>query len=377
MSIIGIDYTPAIFQGGGIGRYTRELIHAMATLPTSHEYRLIVAGNIPSSFQFPAGIARRSTPLSNKWLARLWYKANIELPFEYLVGNFDLYHATDFVLPPLKKSTKSILTVHDLTFVRSPETATPQLRAYLNKVVPLSVKRADKILADSSATKHDLMEIYQVCEEKIVVLLSGVNEQFKRIDSPETIGTVRTKYKIGMRPYILAVGTVQPRKNYIRLVKALKQVHLLGHYDVCLVIAGGRGWLNQELWETIAVEQMQDHVVLTGFVDDIDLPALYSGAICSAFISLYEGFGLPVLESMACETPVVASNISSIPEVAGSAAPLVDPYNVEEIASVLSRVIEDTLFRDELVLKGLEQVKKFSWKHSAHQLTTLYESVLI
>ena len=376
MSIIGIDYTHAIFQGGGIGRYTRDLTHAMATLPTSHEYRLIVTGKVPSAFQVPSGMTVCSTPLASKWLARLWYKANVPLPLEHLVGNFDLFHATDFVLPPLRRGAKSILTVHDLTFIKSPETATPQLRAFLNKVVPLSIKRADKILADSVATKQDLLDIYQVCEESVDVLLSGVNDQFKRIDSHQEIASVRAKYKIGVCPYILAVGTVQPRKNYIRLVKALKLIHLRGHRDLCLVIAGGHGWLNQELLETIYLEKMQDHVILTGFVEDTDLPALYSGATCSAFISLYEGFGLPVLESMSCQTPVIASNISSIPEVAGTAAPLVDPHNVEEIATMLFKVVDDSLFRHELVEKGLEQVKKFSWKRSACQLKNIYESLL-
>lgn len=377
MSIIGIDYTPAVFQGGGIGRYTRELIKAVLMQPSLHEYRLIVNGRLPNSIALPSYNGNlRSTFLSNKWLARLWHKANIPLPVEYLVGRLDLYHATDFVLPPLTRTTKSILTVHDLTFIRSPETATPQLRGYLNKVVPISVKRADKILADSIATKHDLIDIYQVCEDKIDVLLSGVNEQFIRVDDELVIENIRAKYNIGRRPYILAVGTVQPRKNYVRLVKALKQIHASGHNDICLVIAGGRGWLNQELFETLEIEEMNDHVFLTGFVEDADLPTLYSGAICSAFVSLYEGFGLPVLESMACQIPVIASNISSIPEVAGIAAPLVDPYSIDEIAHVLTHVIEDTTFRDDLILKGLQQVKKFSWQNSAHQLTQLYESVL-
>lgn len=221
-----------------------------------------------------------------------------------------------------------------------------------------------------------MIDIYQLPEEKITVLLSGVNEQFVRVHDVSMVQAVRIKYKIGTRPYILAVGTVQPRKNYVRLVKALKQIHSLGYSDVCLVIAGGRGWLNQELLETLEVERMTDHVILTGFVVDEDLPALYSGAVCSAFISLYEGFGLPVLESMACETPVVASNISSIPEVAGTAAPLVNPYNIDEIVHVLAKMIDDTKFRKELTQKGLQQVKKFSWQDSAYQLTRLYESTL-
>lgn len=377
MSIIGIDYTAAVFQGGGIGRYTRELMQAVLTQPSSHEYRLIVTGKVPSSVVAPPySNGLHSTFLSNKWLSRLWYKANIHFPFEYLIGKVDLYHATDFVLPPLKPSAKSIVTVHDLTFIRSPETATPQLKAYLNKVVPYSVRRADRILADSTATKNDLIDIYQLPEEKITVLLSGVNEQFVRVHDVSMVQAVRIKYKIGTRPYILAVGTVQPRKNYVRLVKALKQIHSLGYSDVCLVIAGGRGWLNQELLETLEVERMTNHVILTGFVVDEDLPALYSGAVCSAFISLYEGFGLPVLESMACETPVVASNISSIPEVAGTAAPLVNPYNIDEIVHVLAKMIDDTKFRNELTQKGLQQVKKFSWQDSAYQLTRLYESTL-
>ncbi len=366
---IALDYTPAYEQGGGIGRYVRELVTALARQPADFNYRLFVAGarELPPS---PGGnFAWKPTRLSPKTLARLWQRAQIPLPVSIFTGSVDLYHATDFVLPPTRAHT--LLTVHDLSFVRVPEAASPRLKAYLDVVVPRSVRRANHILADSQATKDDLIDLYDTPTEKITVLLSGVDARFHPVDDP----SVRQKYRIGTRPYIFSVGTVQPRKNYTRLIHALAVLRSHGN-DLDLVIAGGKGWLEDPIYAAIREARVEDHVHFIGFADDTDLPALYSAASITAVPSLYEGFGIPVLESMACGTPVVTSNVSSLPEVAGDAALTVDPTHLEAIVNSLQRLIDDQTLRDSLITKGLSRAQDFTWDRSAEQLRQIYTQLL-
>jgi len=372
---IAIDYTPAYEQGGGIGRYVRDLVSALALVDTTTDYRLFVAGadktNMPAlpdtNFSF------HPTRLSPKWLARIWHRARLPIPVEMITGQVDLYHATDFVLPPHLPNTHTLLTVHDLSFVRVPDAATPTLKQYLDTVVPRSVKRASHILADSEATKRDLVDLYAVDPVKVTVLLSGVDRRFLPVDFG--FSTMRRKYKIDNRPYIFTIGTVQPRKNYVRLIHALANLRQLG-YDLNLVIAGGRGWLADPIYEAIEQTKLGDYVHMIGFVDDGDLPTLYSDAACVAFPSLYEGFGFPVLEAMACGTPVITSNVSSLPEVAGDAAIMVDPYSIEAITEAIQRVMDDTTLRENMVEAGLQHVKSFTWERAAKQLHQVYMQLL-
>lgn len=374
---IGIDYTPAYEQGGGIGRYVRELIAALAQQDAETDYRLFVAGAntkplppLPgSNFKWAAS---RIAPI---WFARMWHRARLPIPVESWVGRVALYHATDFVLPPTLPNTRTVLTVHDLSFVRAPEAASPALRRYLDAVVPRSVHRADHILADSQATKDDLIALYSVADKKIDVLLSGVNPRFQPVADPVILNRVRTRYGIGDVPFIFAVGTVQPRKNYERLIEALAALPS-DLRDVHLVIAGGRGWLQDSIYAAVDRLGLKDRVHFIGFADDADLPALYGAARCVAFPSVYEGFGLPVLESMACGTPVVTSNVSSLVEVAGDATLLVDPLSVEQITGALVRLLSDDSLRTTLIQRGYEQASRFTWEKAATQLRNLYHSIL-
>jgi len=373
---IAIDYTPAHEQGGGIGRYVRELVAALAHIdPYSAEYRLFAAGAPRNATPPPhlEAFAWCPTPITPKWSARIWHRAHIPLPIEAFVGRVDVYHATDFVLPPTLPHTNTILTVHDLSFVRVPESASPKLKRYLDRVVPDSVRRADLVLADSQATKDDLVALYHTHPDKIQVLLSGVDSRFQ----PATTDPrdLRRKYNIPPRPYIFSVGTVQPRKNYARLIQALALVRARGH-DVSLVIAGGKGWLEDPIYAAIRETNMQEYVHFIGFADEQDLPALYTHAACTAFVSLYEGFGLPILESMGCGTPVVTSRVSSLPEVAGDAALMIDPYDTHAIAESISRILIDDTLRQTLIRRGRERVKQFTWERSARQLVDLYRQVL-
>lgn len=376
MPTIAIDYTPAYEQGGGIGRYVREMVAALALQDTETAYRLFVAG--ASTTRLPSPISSnfdwRPTRISPRWFARIWHRARIPLFVETFTGSVDLYHATDFVLPPTRPKTRTLLTVHDLSFVRVPEAATPKLKAYLDVVVPRSIHHADCVLADSQATKNDLIELYRISPEKIIVLLSGVDARFKPVSDDDS-RQVREKYRLGDTRYILSVGTVQPRKNYVRLIQSVSQLRRQGH-DLHLVIAGGRGWLEDPIYAAINSEKMQDYVHLIGFAEETDLPALYTAAECFAFPSLYEGFGLPILEAMGCGTPVVTSNISSLPEVAGDAALIVDPYSVDHLTNALRQLVDNTALRQSLIVKGRQRARTFTWEKSAQQLRQIYTDLL-
>jgi glycosyltransferase involved in cell wall biosynthesis len=378
LSIIGVDYTPAYEQGGGIGRYVRELVSALARQDSITPYRLFVSGASRSQLSTAPNInfTWKPTSITPKWLARLWHRAGIPLPVEYFVGKVDLFHATDFVLPPTLPRTRTLLTVHDLSFVRVPETTSPNLKSYLDQVVPRSVKRASHILADSEATKNDLVELYGTLGDRITVLLSGINARFNKISDVECLLTTRKKYNLGTTPYILSIGTVQPRKNYGRLIQSLAHLRSSG-YDINLVIAGGRGWLEDPIFENIRANKMENHVHFIGFADEADLPALYSAAHCFAFPSLYEGFGLPVLEAMACGTPVITSNVSSLPEVAGDAAIMINPYDVDALTHALQQLLDDAALYQTLIKKGFERAKLFSWEKSAMQLSEIYTRLLL
>lgn len=370
---VAIDYTPAYEQGGGIGRYVRELIAALSRLDTRTQYRLFVSGAAGQMPELTQNFTWRTTRLSPRWLARLWHRARIPLPVEIFTGRIDLFHATDFVLPPLTPGVSSILTVHDLSYLRVPEAASPSLRRYLEHVVPRSAKRATHILADSQATKDDLLDAYDLEPDKVTVLLSGVDKRFR--PALGSISDLCQRYALPDRPFVFSLGTVQPRKNYVRLVRAIANLRAQG-YDIDLVIAGGKGWLDAPIYQAIADAKIIDHVHMIGFVDEVDLPALYTAASVFAFPSLYEGFGLPVLEAMACGTPVLTSKVSSLPEVAGDAALVVDPYDEEAIADGLKRIIDDDALRAEFIQRGKQRAAHFTWARSAETLLNVYQCVL-
>ncbi len=377
MPRVTIDYTAAYEQSGGIGRYVRELTAALAAIDQDTDYRLFVAG--AAKADLPAAPAPnftwKATRINPRWLARIWQRARLPLPVETICGASDLFHATDFVLPPTLPGARRLLTVHDLSFLRVPAAASPSLKRYLEAVVPRSLKSAHHVLADSAATKADLIEFYGTAAEKITVLYSGVDARFQPVSDEAQLEKTLAKYGLAGRDYILSVGTVQPRKNYSAVIRALAQLRRQGlplHY----AIAGGPGWLQDEMHRTIKETDLRDSVHLLGFVADEDLPALYSGARMLLLVSLYEGFGLPVLEAMACGCPVITSNLSSLPEVAGTAALLVDPHDTRAIAAAIERLAADKETRARLIQAGYRQTRQFTWQRSAKQLKSIYESLL-
>ena len=383
---IGIDYTAAARQRAGIGRYTRELVTALLALESQHQYVLFAAtGGLPRAHwqresdrlhairHSPLTI--REFPLSDEWLARLWHRARLPIPVETITGPLDIFYSPDFVLPPTRHRTRTLLTVHDLSFLHYPEAFVPKLRRYLERVVPRSIARADLVLADSAATQADIISLLGVSPDKVQVLYSGVHPRFRPQPEQGEAERIRVRYGLDKWPYVLSLGTVQPRKNYVRLIHAFTQLtnKPTNPPPTQLLIAGGRGWLYEEI--LAEAEKHPDRVRVLGFVDDADLPALYRNAALFAFPSLYEGFGLPVLEAMACGVPVVCSDVSSLPEVAGDAALLVHPLDTGALAQALARVLEDADLRREMSAKGLAQATRFTWEQAARQLLAAFDGI--
>ena len=376
---IGIDYTAAARQRAGIGRYTRELVGALLALVGQdgilpHQYIIFAATGGLSIENWRLEIGRdhaqfRTLPISDEWLARLWHRARLPIPVEAITGPLDVFYSPDFVLPPTRRTTRTLLTVHDLSFLRYPEAFVPKLRRYLMRVVPRSVARANLVLADSAHTRSDIVSLLGVPPDKVQVLYSGVHPRFRPQPEPGEAERIRARYGLDERPYVLSVGTVQPRKNYVRLIRAFARLEP----NAQLVIAGGRGWLYEDIFAE--AEKHSNCVRVLGFVGEADLPALYRNAALFAFPSLYEGFGLPVLEAMACGVPVVCSHTSSLPEVAGDAALLVDPLDTDGLAKAMARVLEDAELRREMIARGLEQAARFTWERAARQLLGTFEVI--
>ena len=378
MTTIAIDYTPAIRQRAGIGRIIRGQVQALIASNPGYDFRLFVVGALAAADQQAAPLPLHSTPLSERNMVRLWHRLNSPLPPVnwFTGGPLDLFHATDFVLAP-SQARRKIVTVHDLAFLFYPEAAMVSLQRYLNVVVPRSVRRADHLLADSQHTANDLQEQWQIPAERITVVQGAVDHaRFRPITEPAQLAAVRMRYGIGESPFILGLSTLQPRKNFVRLIEAFHQVRQTTHLPHKLVIGGGKGWLYETIFARVQALGLNDVVLLPGFIADEDLPALYSAAELFAFPSLYEGFGLPILEAQACGTPVLTADNSCLPEAGGAGALYVQAEDVTSIADGLHQLVQDKALRQSLRHTGLTNAAQFTWERSAQQLLAAYQKVL-
>jgi glycosyltransferase involved in cell wall biosynthesis len=380
---IGIDYTAAVRQHAGIGRYTRQLVRALAALDRDNQYVVFVAGGWGAGDglgPWPGNFHLRTLPLPDRWLNILWQRWRLPLPIQWVTGPLDLFHSPDFVLPPLGR-TPAVLTVHDLSFMRVPDCFVPGFREYLEGAVSRAVRLARLILADSCSTRHDLIELMQVEPERVVVLYPGVDERFRPVADPAILDPIRDAYRLP-QSFLLGLGTLQPRKNFEGLVEAFSRLLAVrGHEplfaDLHLVIGGGSGWMHEEIVNCVKRSGLGQRVRLLGFVDDGDLPGLYSMASAFAFPSFYEGFGVPVLEAMACGTPVVAADNSSLPEAIGDAGLLVPTGDPDALAAALGCLMTDDVLRARLISAGQGRAQGFTWTASARSLLAAYSQFRI
>lgn len=361
---IGLDVSQMVYSGHGVGRYAVELCRSLLMLDTPHNFVFYAGAYRNKTF---LRMRSRNKPWSRaKWVIKtipprvariLWNYTT--LPINIFTGNIDIFHTSDWTEP--RTTCPSVTTVHDLVFRKYPETV--DRLVHKTEVVRMErvIKYSDHIIVDSVSTKNDLMKEYGINESRITVVYPGIDSRFepKKIDD---IDRVKNKYQIEGN-YILALGTREPRKNLKRVVDAFKSMK---QKNLKLVIVGRHGWGPEDF------SGVQD-VIFTDFIPDQDLPALYSGAETFVYPSLYEGFGFPVLESMACGTPVVTSNTSSLPEVAGDAAILVNPKSVKAIRE---GILESIKKKKTLTKKGLQQAANFTWAKTARETIAVYEKVV-
>lgn len=372
---ISIDYTAALKQSGGIGRYTRGLITALAHLDRQNSYLLMATPEAiqaaSSPFAAYPNFSYKLYPLAERWMTIGWHRLYLPVPVEWFTGPVDLFHSPNFILPPTRRA-KSILTVHDLSFMRHPQGAVDSLRRWLEKVVPRSLALADHILADSRSTEQDLIDIFDIAPDNITVIGAGVEKRFRLITDETILDAVRERYHLPPQAkFILGLGTLEPRKNFTGLIEGFNQSPVRHTHH--LVIAGGRGWLYDDIFTAAENSPVAERIHLIGFVADEHLPALYSLADIFAFPSHYEGFGIPVIEAMACGTPVVCADNSSLPEVAGQAALQIKATDTPALAEALHRLATDSSLRQQAIKEGIQQAKKFTWTAAARRLLTVYE----
>jgi glycosyltransferase involved in cell wall biosynthesis len=364
--LIGIDASRSAAQKRtGTENYSLNLIRHLLASQSEHCYRLYFNRPPTCEFRIPNSEFRIMP------FPRLW--THLRLSWEMVRYPPDLLFVPAHVLPVVHPR-RSVVTVHDLGYLYYPEAHRLLDRLYLDLSTRYNARAATHLIADSSATQHDLIERYGIEPDKITVVYPGYDQTiFQPVRDEGVIEAVKTRYGIA-GDYILFVGTLQPRKNLIRLIEAFSNLQPPTS-NLQLVIAGKKGWLYQEIFRQVEDLGLEKEVVFTGYVPEGDLPALLSGARLFVFPSLYEGFGLPVLEAMACGTPVVCSDASSLPEVAGDAAVLVDPLDVEGLAAAMERVLDDKELRANLIDRGFEQARKFSWERCARETLDVLENV--
>lgn len=373
---IAIDYTAAIRQKAGIGNYVRRLVDALLAQDSVNSYTLLTSGRPTRERPFPQAdnVRGRSIYIPDRYLNIIWYRWRLPLYTTYFSGQVDIYHGPDFALPPTGKTLRKVVTVHDLAFLEHPEYAVPSLAATLSKVVPEAVAAADVVCTVSEEVNRTLIKHFHTPREKLTVIPNGVSPYFRRITDPILLQA--THHKFGLKhPLVLGVGTLEPRKNHIGLIKAFYQAQKKKKGPAMLALAGGKGWLYEETQNLVEELKLTKKVRFLGRVTDLELVTLYNMADVFAFPSFAEGFGVPPLEAMACGVPVITSNTSSLPEVVGDAGLLIDPHNTGALSAAIMRILEDKQLQEDLRQKGYERVKLFTWQESARKMLTVYQKL--
>ena len=364
--LIGIDASRTVCDAPtGTEIYSRELIRALIVQDRANQYRLYTRTLVPRDFFGAASnFEIRAIPFP-----RLWTHAR--LSFEMLTRAPDVLWIPAHVLPPIHPR-RSIVTIHDLGHLHFPEAHPTTQRLYHTWATRWNARAASHVLADSEATRDDIVKFCGVAPEKITVVYPAYDARvYQPVRDAEKIAATRTRLRIG-EDYILAIGTIHPRKNYTRLIESFARLVSNLQFPISnlqLVIVGKRGWLHKPIFELVERLNLQSRVRLLDYVPASDMPALISGARVLAFPSLHEGFGLPVLEAHACGTPVVCSMTSSLPEAAGDAALFVDPLDVEAIAGAMQRLLTDAAVRAKLIARGFDNLERFSWEASASRVS--------
>ncbi|MGH9932201.1 MAG: glycosyltransferase family 4 protein [Pyrinomonadaceae bacterium] len=353
---------------GGNESYATNLIEALAEIDQTNRYTLYVTKRVAVerfSNRWP-NVSVRST-LPHTPLIRI----PLTLSAELRRNPVDVLHV-QFTAPPFAPCPV-VVSIHDLSFEHLPQTFKWRSRKQLRITVRRSAREASQVIALSEYARNDIINTYQVTPEKIIVIPLAAPAHFKPIRNEEELQRVRQAFGIDGE-YILSVGAIQPRKNLGRLVAAYARLRRAKPEAKLpkLVLAGKCAWLYDETLRAIKELELSDSVILTGYVPESDLPALYSGALCFVYASYFEGFGLPPLEAMQCGVPVIVGDQTSLPEVVGDAGLLVDPFDVDALAAAIEKVISDSNLRARLSVQGLARAKLFNWRETARQTLAVY-----
>jgi len=374
---IAINTLPLYKTKVGMGRYIVELVNNVPDLDKLNNYLFYVSKENKKFFDLNkknVEVIEIPSILTPPFVKILW--EHFILPISLRKNKVDLYHAPGFVLPLFdvlsSKKMKKIITVADMTFFSHSRLHVGLKNKYFRILMPASIKKADRIITISENTKKDVLAHIRIGEKKVVSIHLAVDDIFTPKKESETIA-VRNKYNI-TSPYILFVGMLEPRKNLEGLLKAFASIKDKVKHK--LVIVGKVGWKYDHIFNLINELNLKKNVIFTGYVPDHDLPALYSNATCFVYPSFYEGFGIPVLEAMACGCPVITSDNSSLKEIAGNAAILVNPHDIDEIKDAILELIANKDKRNMFKHKGLKQIKMFSWKKMAKKTISLYHGIL-
>lgn len=383
---IGIDYSAAIVRDRtGVGNYCFQLVDSLLKIDKensfllypffyNHFYPDFKNVEIPHIGNFK--VAFKKLPLPVKLMHKIWFDMKSSALKEYMLGNVDVVHSTTFCAPKLKgKRKRLVVTIYDLTVLTHPECHTAENIRVCTKGINDTVKYADEIIAISEYTKQDILNILKVPEERVTVTHLAADSTYRQIKESETLERVRRVYKLPEK-FVLFIGSLEPRKNIRTLIYAYARLPERFRKEFPLVIAGAKGWLNSDISQVVRDLHLEGKVLFPGFIDKEDISAIYSLATVFVYPSLYEGFGLPILEAMACATPVITSNTSSMPEVAGDAAKLICPNDVDGLTAALEDILDNEALRDEMRAKGLKRATNFSWDKCAKETIAVYKKSL-
>ena len=357
-------------KGGGLETYERELIKGFMEIDSRNEY--IIFGCSHKAIEKSLGRHPRFTFMTVSKNSK-FLRLSMSLPFKLMKNHLDLVHVC--MVPPLFCPKEFIFTVHDLASFIHPEFFPKKILYRANLLLEKGIKQATKIIAVSEATKRDVIRLFGIDPNKIVVIHHGIDSQYKPLEDKKDAAAILKKYGISDK-YILYVGRIQARKNISRLIRAfqlLKQKTKLEHK---LVLVGKMMWESKEFFKEIDNLNIREDVIMTDHVSYSDLPYFYNNADAFIYASLFEGFGLPPLEAMACGTPAVVSNVTAIPEVVGDAALFVNPYDIFSIAEGMEKLLSSDNLKKELIKKGFQRAKQFSWKETAKKTLSVYEQEL-
>lgn len=386
---IGIDVR-CLAEGRrtGVEEYALNLLDNLFRLDKKNEYILFFNSFKSAKADFSwlgqhKNVVLRRFNYPNKILNLLFWYFNWP-KIDRMIGGTDLFFMPNIIFGGVSKKTKLVVTIHDLSFERYPETFSLKRRLWHVFVNPKKIcARADKIIAVSESTKNDLMELYGIASKKITTIHSGISGKFRIISrNDENLIRVKEKYKLPYK-FILYLGTIEPRKNISGAIKAYGQLRKIGaeggnHNELLehkLVIAGAKGWLSGKIFSELEKSEFRDNIKVINFVDDADKEFVFNLASLFVYPSFFEGFGFPVLEAMSCGVPIVTSNNSSIPEIAGNGAVMIDPDKPAEMTEAMKNILLDRGLKERLIKIGSLQASKFTWENTAKEFLKCIEKL--